>query len=80
LRAGQSVIAGSEQLTESDRASEAVYLGLRTTDGYRISEKERPTIARWQHAGWATVDDVTLRLNPEGWLRLDALAAGLTVS
>lgn len=80
LRAGRSVVAGSEQLTPSDRASEAVYLGLRTTDGYRISDRERPAIARWQEAGWATVDDLTLRLNPEGWLRLDALAAGLTVS
>lgn len=80
IRTGRTVVAGSEKLTPDARASEAVYLGLRTTDGYRISPEERGLAMRWQSAGWASLDDATLRLNAEGWLRLDALAAGLTVS
>ena len=33
---------------------------------------------RWVDAGWATLRGTVLRLTPEGWLRLDALAAALT--
>jgi oxygen-independent coproporphyrinogen-3 oxidase len=80
LRTSRTVVAGSEKLTPHARASEAAYLGLRTMDGYRISQEERGVAMRWQSAGWARLDDATLRLNAEGWLRLDALAAGLTVS
>lgn len=80
LRTRRLVVAGSEKLTPDDRASEAVYLGLRTIDGYRISKQERPVAMRWQSAGWASLDDATVRLTAEGWLRLDALASGLTVS
>jgi oxygen-independent coproporphyrinogen-3 oxidase len=80
LRAGRPIIAGSEHLTKEQHASEAVYLGLRTVNGYRVSESDRPVITQWQSAGWATLEESTLRLNAEGWLRLDALASGLTVS
>jgi hypothetical protein len=34
----------------------------------------------WIDAGWATIDgDRRIRLTPLGWLRLDALAADLTL-
>jgi oxygen-independent coproporphyrinogen III oxidase len=71
-------IEGSERLEEASRAAEAVYLGLRTTDGLRIDADERERVGRWVDAGWATLDGDRLRLTPLGWLRLDALAADLT--
>jgi len=80
VRAAQPVEAGREALTLDNRASEALYLGLRTTDGFRVSDGELPVASRWAQAGWATLDNTTLRLSPEGWLRLDALASGLTAS
>jgi hypothetical protein len=55
-----------------------VYLGLRGSSGLVVSEAERLIAARWVAAGWASLDDGRLRLTPEGWLRLDALAAALT--
>jgi oxygen-independent coproporphyrinogen III oxidase len=56
-----------------------VYLGLRTTNGVDVSEEERERVGRWVEAGWATLDGDRLRLSPPGWLRLDSLAADLTL-
>jgi hypothetical protein len=37
-------------------------------------------VARWIDAGWGQVEAARrLRLSPAGWLRLDALAADLTL-
>jgi oxygen-independent coproporphyrinogen-3 oxidase len=80
VEAGRDPIADSEQLTGENRLSEGVYLGLRTVDGLALSEAELAHISRWLEAGWASLDsDRRVRLTAEGWLRLDALAADLTL-
>jgi oxygen-independent coproporphyrinogen-3 oxidase len=82
LRSGESVIEAEELLDSQNSAAERVYLGLRTRDGYHIgaADADRVTAERWARAGWAVIDGDLVRLNPEGWLRLDALATGLTGS
>jgi oxygen-independent coproporphyrinogen III oxidase len=72
-------IAGSETLSSENRVAEQVYLGLRTSGGVAIAPGELDHIRPWIDAGWAFVDGDTLRLSPTGWLRLDALAASLTM-
>ncbi len=76
----QDPVGGSEVLTPANREAEAVYLGLRTQSGLTLHDSERPVVAAWQAAGWVTLsDDGVLRCTPLGWLRLDALAAALTI-
>jgi oxygen-independent coproporphyrinogen-3 oxidase len=75
---GEDPKAGAEELTPENRTAEAVYLGLRTSEGLVLSERERARVAPWVAAGWAAIDEGRLRLSPLGWLRLDALAADLT--
>jgi oxygen-independent coproporphyrinogen-3 oxidase len=79
LEAGADPIGGSERLTPENRVAEGVYLGLRTTLGLDVTGAERERVARWVDAGWATLDGDRLRLTPLGWLRLDSLAADLTL-
>jgi len=80
VQAGRDPIAGCETLTTENRLAETVYLGLRTVDGLCVSEEELARIAIWAEAGWATIHDSSLvRLTARGWLRLDALAADLTL-
>ena len=77
------MIEGEELLDSQNSAAERVYLGLRTRDGYHIgteADSDRATAERWARAGWAVIDGDLVRLNPEGWLRLDSLATGLTGS
>lgn len=78
VQAGADPVDGSETLTDSDRESERVYLGLRTTDGLKLRQNEWMTVTPWVDAGWASRHDERLILTPSGWLRLDALAASLT--
>jgi oxygen-independent coproporphyrinogen-3 oxidase len=78
LASGQSVIEGVETLNDMNRQAERVYLGLRTTSGYEMRDAERTRANAWRDAGWAEIDECVVRLTPEGWLRLDSLAAGLT--
>jgi oxygen-independent coproporphyrinogen-3 oxidase len=80
-RIGEGVdpMAGSEALSDENRVAEEVYLGLRTTSGLRIEDAELEHVRPWTEAGWAVVDRAMLTLTPTGWLRLDALAAALTV-
>jgi oxygen-independent coproporphyrinogen-3 oxidase len=78
LERGDSVVADTEVLDESNRASERVYLGLRTDDGFRAAHDDIQTAARWEEQGWAKIDGDVVRLTPEGWLRIDSLASGLT--
>jgi oxygen-independent coproporphyrinogen-3 oxidase len=83
LRNGDSPIEGEELLDSKNTKSERVYLGLRTREGYSIGNANSPDRAAaesWARAGWAVIDGDLVRLNPEGWLRLDLLAAGLTGS
>jgi oxygen-independent coproporphyrinogen-3 oxidase len=80
LADGRDPIDGSEELTEENRSAEAVYLGLRTTTGLKLSGLEIARVERWVQQGWATVSSGDrLVLTPLGWLRLDALAADLTL-
>jgi len=76
--AGEDPMGGAETLKESERESERVYLGLRTTDGLALRQNEWTTVTPWMEAGWATRQGDRLVLTPTGWLRLDALAASLT--
>lgn len=81
LRNGESPLEGDELLDSKNLVSEQVYLGLRTQNGYPIGASggaDRAVAERWAREGWAMIDGDLVRLNPEGWLRLDSLAAGLT--
>jgi oxygen-independent coproporphyrinogen-3 oxidase len=81
---GEDPLGGHERLTAANRVAETVYLGLRTVDGLPLEDADRERAARWQQAGWVdlvpSVDGLSMRLRctPDGWLRLDALAADLT--
>ena len=70
---------GDETLTAANRIAEDVYLGLRTTDGLVVSRDELAYAKPWIDAGWARIEGSTLELTPLGWLRLDSLAADLTL-
>ena len=73
-------IEGSEELTDENRVAENVYLGMRTLDGLAIDDDEAEYVRRWIDAGWATVSPaMQLVLTARGWLRLDSLAADLTL-
>jgi oxygen-independent coproporphyrinogen-3 oxidase len=80
LRGGQSVTEGAEAIGPETAGAERAYLGLRTNNGYRLGAADRFPAEQWVRAGWAAIDGDLVRLNAEGWLRLDSLAAGLTVS
>lgn len=81
LGRGESPIAGSEALSPENRAAERVYLGLRTSDGLELTDAELALTRPWIDAGWAALSGArTIVLTPLGWLRLDALAASLTVA
>jgi len=77
-REGKDPLDGSEAIGTSESTAEAVYLGLRTSDGLVIQQNEVKTVTSWIEQGWGTLSDGRLRLRPEGWLRLDSLAAALT--
>ena len=67
-------------LSAENRSAEEVYLGLRTTGGLAVGVDEAEHVESWIEAGWATLDvDSRLVLSPLGWLRLDSLAADLTL-
>jgi oxygen-independent coproporphyrinogen-3 oxidase len=76
---GQDPVAGEEVLTAENRSAEQVYLGLRTSSGLTVQDHEREKLEPWIEAGWATSSADTVQLTPQGWLRLDALAASLTM-
>jgi oxygen-independent coproporphyrinogen-3 oxidase len=76
---GEDPVAGDERLEAAERTAEAVYLGLRTVDGLQLGQSELSRVQPWIDAGWAVLDGARLRLTAAGWLRLDALAADLTV-
>lgn len=77
--AGEDPVEGAERLTDENRVAESVYLGLRTDAGLALTDRDRDAVAPWIDAGWTQVSsDGRLRCTPEGWLRLDALAAALT--
>ena len=80
LRAGTDPVEGRETLSPANRIAEEVYLGLRTSDGLvLVGDAERSRVVRWIDAGWAELAGDRLTLTADGWLRLDALAADLTL-
>lgn len=80
LSQGRDPIESREELTPENRGAESVYLGLRTVDGLAMSAAEVEHVQPWVAAGWGVVDTANrLVLSPLGWLRLDALAADLTL-
>jgi putative oxygen-independent coproporphyrinogen III oxidase len=73
-------VADSEVLTNDNRVAEDVYLGLRTRRGITLDGPEIARLEAWFEAGWATTTGADrLQLTALGWLRLDALAADLTL-
>ncbi len=79
MRSGADAAASSEALTAEQHELERVYLGLRTTRGCDVEALDQSLVDLWVAAGWAVQTGSRLRLTPAGWLRLDALAAALTV-
>lgn len=75
---GLDPLAGSESLTAEQRELETLYLGLRTKSGVPIESSDELLVSAWETAGWADLRAGRLVLSPDGWLRLDALAAALT--
>lgn len=75
---GQSLVAGSEMLSDEAVALEELYLGLRTTDGLPVERLDPEALTAWTGLGWAETADGRVRLTPEGWLRLDALVGSAT--
>ena len=76
---GADPVEGTELLTAANRVAESVYLGMRSSAGLLLDDADRAVVNPWIEAGWAVVtSDGRLRCTPEGWLRLDALAAALT--
>lgn len=78
--AGRDPVEQAETLSPENKNAERAYLGLRTIAGLELSDSEIERARVWIEAGWATLEnDRRLRLTPLGWLRLDALAADLTL-
>ena len=78
LAAGRSPVDSEEVLTDEQRELERAYLSLRTDTGVSLSAYPANRLTAWVSAGWATIAGGYVRLTPEGWLRLDALAGDLT--
>lgn len=81
VTAGRSPEAGRESVDGASLALERVWLALRTRAGISTpteGSNEETTVRRWLDDGLAFTDGSRLRLTPEGWLLLDALAVELT--
>ena len=81
--AGRDPTLGTERLTDEQIRLERFYLGLRTADGADLTEngsQSAPILGPAVERGWLTVAGKKVTATLEGWLRLDALVAGLTTS
>ena len=72
---GHSPTETVENLDPEAVALEDLYLGLRVREGVDSDTLPPSIVNSWITEGWAVRDGARLRLTPEGWLRLDALAA-----
>jgi oxygen-independent coproporphyrinogen-3 oxidase len=74
---GRSAIESEETLTEEQRETERIYLGLRTVEGLATTPLCRPLppIAALVKAGWLSEHAGRLKCTPEGWLRLDSIVS-----
>jgi oxygen-independent coproporphyrinogen III oxidase len=77
---GQSPLEGRELLDETAVRLEELYIGLRTSEGIPAELLPSGVSQTWVGQGWAIKAGERLRLTPEGWLRLDALAASVPSS
>jgi len=77
LLSGGSPVAGREELDQSAIRLEEMYLGLRTRNGVPEQQVSSALRTPWIGSGWAELQGGRIRLTPEGWLRLDALAASI---
>lgn len=79
---GGDPVGGTEVLTQESLETERIYLGLRTNQGVELDpstlEADGAMLDRWASMGWALRSENRIRLTPQGWLRLDALATDLT--
>ena len=77
-KTGAGFREGRERPDAAARHLERIWLGLRTDRGVRlerVNPAARTRLAEWNRAGWSTTTESRVRLTPEGWLRLDALAS-----
>lgn len=77
IQDGRSTLEGVETLSTEQIALERIYLGLRTEAGLPARLLPASQVATWLGAGWASREGDRIRLTGEGWLRLDALVAGV---
>jgi oxygen-independent coproporphyrinogen-3 oxidase len=79
---GTDPVAEREILTPEQQRIERVYLGLRTSNGLARENWSPPGEREriWTEAGWLFHNGDRFYLTPEGWLRLDEIAAVLTTS
>jgi oxygen-independent coproporphyrinogen-3 oxidase len=75
IESGATPRLAGETLGPAAARLEDLYLGLRTTDGAPTHLIDPRISAAWTEAGWGAESAGRFRLNPEGWLRLDALVA-----
>ena len=73
---GRSAVESEESLTQEQRELEAIYLGLRTTEGIPFSTLRRLPAS---FGAWVFEESGTLKCTPEGWLRLDSLVNDLAM-
>ncbi len=78
LSAGADPRAGAERLTDAERLTERVYLGLRTSDGLALELGDERVVDSWVEQQWVKRIAQRAVMTPDGWLRLDTLAADLT--
>jgi oxygen-independent coproporphyrinogen-3 oxidase len=77
VTAGRDWVAGREKPDREAARLEAMYLGLRTTEGIPADVVPAATAERWIANRWAECSMRRIRLTVEGWLRLDALVAAV---
>ncbi len=80
VMSGADPVGGSELLTVDNVVAEDIYLGLRTMNGFPVTDADAEMIGGWQKSGWAVLRKDRVTLTAEGWLRLDSLAAALTAA
>jgi oxygen-independent coproporphyrinogen-3 oxidase len=79
---GRSAVEAEEELSDEQRETERIYLGLRTAEGLPLAaaSPRRPSPPPLFAAqGWTFEADGRLKCTPEGWLRLDSIVAELTM-
>lgn len=83
IAGGGSPVEGRERPSGSERRAERIWLRLRTRDGIdgplarRLRDAGPELVGRLVEEGWLQDETAAVAATPEGWLRLDDLAAAL---